>query len=71
MKLTKRNTCQGTPELVDYELAVAGISVTGKRHVDIPNFWALMETRELPMFSPKALYLGIRQTWINNKERQL
>ena len=64
MKQTIKNRCQGTPEIVDHELARVGIKSTGLRHVDIPNFWAVMELNILPLFSPKALYIGMQQTWL-------
>ena len=69
MKQTIKNRCQGTPEIVDHELARVGIMATGHRHIDIPNFWAVMKLNTLPMFSPKALYLGMRQTWLKRERK--
>ena len=47
-----------------------GVQYTGKYHIDMDNAKQMMKREQdpLPMFSPKALYLGMQQTWINRNE---
>ena len=46
-----------------------GIEYTGIRAADMKNAKTIMQRPmdHLPMFSPKALYLGMQQTWINRE----
>jgi hypothetical protein len=46
-----------------------GIRFTGMYYEDMNNAKKMMthEPDPLPMFSPKALYLGMQQTWLNRK----
>jgi hypothetical protein len=64
----KKERCPGTPEVVDHELALVGIMSTGKRWVDIPNFWAVMSLKPLPANSPRAVFMRNQQAWKNQGE---
>jgi hypothetical protein len=58
-----------TPKLVIDELTDVGVKVSGHRHVDIPNFWAVMEVLTFAINSPKYLYYDAQLTWKQGEGR--
>ena len=52
-----------TPKVVVDELTSVGVKVSGHRHVDIPNFWAVMEVLLFTINSPKYAYYEAQLTW--------
>jgi len=47
----------------------AGIEYTGLKLVDMKNAKKIMRQPmdHLPMFSPKMIYMVVKQTWLNRK----
>jgi len=57
-----------TPKLIIDELSSVGVKTTGLRHVDIPNFWAVMEVLLFTIDSPKYAYYDMRLTWLSREK---
>jgi len=53
-----------TPKLIIDELSAVGVKTTGLRHVDIPNFWAVMRVLMFATISsPKYAYYEAQLVW--------
>jgi hypothetical protein len=50
----------------------AGIEYTGLKLVDMKNAKKIMRQPMdyLPIFSPKSIYLGMQQTWLNREAEE-